>query len=146
LVNSLAGDTHAATQGIREDDAKGRHTTTGRALHRLPAGGWLVDTPGMRELQLTDVKQGIADVFADVVALAAACRFSDCLHESEPGCAIQAAVTSGELEPARVRRWQKLLAEEAYNTETLAERRARGKAFGKMARNAMKDKIARRGG
>lgn len=145
LVNSLTGDTHAATQGIREDDAKGRHTTTGRALHRLPAGGWLVDTPGMRELQLTDVKQGIADVFADVVALAAACRFSDCLHESEPGCAIQAAVTSGELEPARLRRWQKLLAEEAYNTETLAERRARGKAFGKMARNAMREKIARRG-
>jgi len=146
LVNSLTGNTHAATQGIREDDDKGRHTTTGRALHRLPAGGWLVDTPGMRELQLTDVKQGIADVFADVVALAAACRFSDCQHESEPGCAVLAAVASGELEPDRVRRWQKLVAEEAYNTETLAERRARSKAFGKMARNAMREKMAKRGG
>jgi len=146
LVNTLTGGAHAATQGIREDDAKGRHTTTGRALHRLPAGGWLVDTPGMRELQLTDVKQGIADVFADVVALVAACRFSNCQHEAEPGCAIQAAVATGEMEPARVRRWQKLLAEEAYNSETLAERRARSKSFGKMARNAMRDKIARRGG
>jgi ribosome biogenesis GTPase len=146
LVNSLAGGAHAATQGIREDDDKGRHTTTGRALHRLPAGGWLVDTPGMRELQLTDMKQGIADVFADVVALAATCRFSDCQHETEPGCAIQAAVAGGELEPARVRRWQKLVAEEAHNTETLAERRARDKAFGRLTRNAMRDKVARRGG
>ena len=100
----------------------------------------------MRELQLIDVKQGIADVFADVVRIAIGCRFSDCQHESEPGCAIQAAVAAGELESVRVRRWQKLLAEEVYNTETLAERRARSKIFGKMARNAMKDKIARRGG
>ncbi|MGE3363440.1 MAG: ribosome small subunit-dependent GTPase A [Rhizobiaceae bacterium] len=146
LVNSLTGEAVATTRGIREDDDKGKHTTTGRALHRLPAGGWLVDTPGMRELQLTDVKQGIADVFADVVALAAACRFSDCQHEREPGCAIQTAVAAGEVEPARVRRWQKLVAEEAYNTETLAQRRARSKAFGKMARNAMKEKIVRRGG
>jgi len=146
LVNALTGEGRAVTQGIREDDDKGRHTTTGRALHRLPAGGWLVDTPGMRELQLTDAKHGIADVFADVVALAASCRFSDCQHGSEPGCAIQAAVASGEMEPARVRRWQKLAAEEAYNTETLAERRARSKAFGKLARNAMRDKAVRRGG
>ncbi len=112
----------------------------------MPAGGWLVDTPGIRELQLTDVKQGIADVFADVVALAAACRFSDCQHESEPGCAVQAAVATGELERTRVRRWQKLVAEEAYNSETLAERRARSKTFGKLARTAMRDKRARRGG
>ena len=76
LVNTLTGTDRIATQGIREDDDKGRHTTSGRALHRLPAGGWLVDTPGMRELQITDVKAGVDEVFADVVALAAECRFS----------------------------------------------------------------------
>lgn len=146
LVNSLSGDARAATQGIRADDDKGRHTTTGRALHRLPAGGWLVDTPGMRELQLTDARDGIDDVFADVVTLAAACRFGDCRHEAEPGCAVQSAINAGELEPARVRRWQKLVAEEAHNSQTLAERRAASKAFGKMARSAIRDKIARRGG
>ena len=82
LVNTLTGTERIATQGVREDDDKGRHTTTGRSLHRLPAGGWLVDTPGMRELQLTDVKAGIDEVFADIVALAPSCRFSDCSHET----------------------------------------------------------------
>jgi ribosome biogenesis GTPase len=145
LVNTLTGHGHIATQGIREDDDTGRHTTTGRALHRLPAGGWLLDTPGMRELQLTDVKLGLDDVFADVVAVAQSCRFSDCRHDTEPGCAIQAAIASGELEAGRVKRWRKLAAEESYNSESLAERRARSRAFGKMTRNAMNEKRARRG-
>ncbi|AZO00050.1 ribosome small subunit-dependent GTPase A [Mesorhizobium sp. M9A.F.Ca.ET.002.03.1.2] len=144
LVNTLTGDGRIATQGIREDDNKGRHTTTSRALHRLPAGGWLLDTPGMRELQLTDLKSGLDDVFADVVAVAQGCRFSDCRHQAEPGCAIQAAIATGELEADRVKRWRKLAAEEAYNSESLADRRARSKAFGKMTRNAMNDKRARR--
>ena len=94
LVNTLTGSDRIATQGIREDDDKGRHTTSGRALHRLPAGGWLVDTPGIRELQITDVKAGVDEVFADVVALAAECRFTDCRHETEPGCAVRAAIES----------------------------------------------------
>ena len=145
LVNTLTGDNRISTQGIREDDAKGRHTTTGRALHRLPAGGWLVDTPGMRELQLTDVSAGLDKVFADVVAIAKSCRFSDCRHETEPGCAIQVAIAAGELEAGRVKRWRKLAAEEVYNNETLAERHARSRAFGKMAKNAMADKRFRRG-
>lgn len=146
LVNSLTGDQHIATQGIREDDDKGRHTTTGRALHRLPAGGWLMDTPGMRELGLTDAADGIASVFADVVSIAARCRFSDCGHDSEPDCAVRMAVESGELDAGRVRRWQKLAAEEARNSETLFERHARSRTFGKMARRAMREKLARRGG
>jgi ribosome biogenesis GTPase len=144
LVNTLTGE-RLETQGIREDDAKGRHTTTGRALHRLPAGGWLMDTPGMRELQLTDVGAGLDEVFADVVSIARNCRFSDCRHETEPGCAIQAAIGSGELEAARIKRWRKLAAEEAFNSESLAERHARARAFGKMARSAMVEKRARRG-
>lgn len=140
LINTLTDVDRIATRGIREDDDKGRHTTTGRALHHLPAGGWLLDTPGMRELQLTDVRSGLEDVFADVIALARTCRFSDCRHETEPGCAVLAAVESGTLDAGRLKRWQKLAAEEAYNTESLAERRARDRAFGKMVRRVMRDK------
>jgi ribosome biogenesis GTPase len=144
LINSLTGDSTIITQDIREDDDKGRHTTTGRALHRLPAGGWLIDTPGMRELALTDAADGIASVFADIVAIAGRCRFGDCRHETEPGCAIAAAVQAGELDAARVKRWRKLAAEEAHNNESLSERRARDRAFGKMARRAMEEKQGRR--
>lgn len=139
LANTLLGANQIATQDIREDDAKGRHTTTGRALHRLPAGGWLLDTPGMRELQLTDAKAGIEDVFADIVELARTCRFSDCGHASEPGCALVAAMDAGTLDPARVKRWRKLAAEDAYNSESLVERRARSKAFGKMAKQVIRE-------
>jgi ribosome biogenesis GTPase / thiamine phosphate phosphatase len=145
LVNTLTGSDRIATQGIREDDDKGRHTTSGRALHRLPAGGWLVDTQGIRELQIIDVKAGVDEVFADVVALSAECRFADCRHETEPGCAVRAAIEAGSLEAGRLERWRKLAAEEAHNTISLAERRSRDRAFGKMARRAMKDKKSRRG-
>jgi ribosome biogenesis GTPase len=146
LINTLSGTAQIATQGIREDDDKGRHTTSGRALHRLPAGGWLVDTPGMRELQLADARSGVEDIFADIVELAAHCRFGDCRHDREPGCAVRSSVESGAVDAARVRRWQKLAAEEARNTESLAERRARDRAFGKLTRNAMRGKLWRRGG
>ena len=140
LINTLTGITHIVTQGIREDDAKGRHTTTGHVLHRLPAGGWLLDTPGMRELQLTDVRSGLDEVFADIVTLAESCRFNGCQHETEPDCAVQEAISSGSLDADRLKRWRKLVAEEAYNTESLAERRSRDKAFGKMVKRVMKDK------
>ena len=140
LINSLTGGARIATRGVREDDAKGRHTTSGRALHRLPAGGWLLDTPGMRELQLTDVRSGLDDVFSDIVALAESCRFNGCRHETEPDCAVKAAVSSGTLDADRLKRWRKLVAEDAYNTESLAERRSRDKAFGKMVKRVLKDK------
>ncbi len=149
LINTLTehtqtGRTHIArpipTQGIREDDAKGRHTTTGRALHPMASGGWLIDTPGMRELQLTDVGDGLDEVFADIVELARSCRFSTCRHDTEPGCAVTAAIETGTLDPGRLKRWRKLIAEEAYNTASLAERRSRDKAFGKMVKRVMKDK------
>ncbi len=143
LINTLTGKPDIGTQAIRVDDDKGRHTTTGRALHPLPAGGWLIDTPGMRELQLADAATGLDGVFADIVALAQACRFSDCRHESEPGCAIRAGLDQGTLEADRVRRWRKLVAEEAYNNESLAERRARDRAFGRMAKGIIKAKQRR---
>lgn len=140
LINTLTGRGEIATQGIREDDAKGRHTTTGRSLHRLPSGGWLIDTPGIRELQLTDVQSGLDEVFSDIVELAQSCRFSTCQHDTEPGCAVTAAIEAGALDERRLKRWEKLIAEEAHNNASLAERRSRDKAFGKMVKRVIKDK------
>ncbi|MCW5695390.1 MAG: ribosome small subunit-dependent GTPase A [Bauldia sp.] len=145
LVNTLLAAEAQATGGIREGDSHGRHTTTGRSLLRLPAGGWLLDTPGMRELQLTDVGDGIDQVFDDVVRLAARCRFADCRHETEPGCAVQAAIAAGDLEPGRLKRYRKLEAEDRRNTETLAESRARFRRFGRLTRSALQDKRLRSG-
>lgn len=139
LINTLTGD-HQLTKAVREDDQRGRHTTTSRSMHRLPGGGWLVDTPGMRELQLVDVGGALDDVFAEVVALAGECRFSDCSHETEPACAVQAAITAGTLDAERLRRYRKLLSEDRRNTETIAERRSRDKNFGKMVKSVMADK------
>ena len=139
LVAALTG-AEIATAGIREDDAKGRHTPTHRQLHLIPGGCAVLDTPGMRELQLTDAAEGLGDVFNDLPQLATQCRFADCQHETEPGCAVLHALETGALDPARLRRWRKLMAEDAHNTATLAERRSRSKAFGKMYRRIQKEK------
>jgi ribosome biogenesis GTPase len=138
LVNTLKGSDSIATQAVREDDGKGRHTTTVREMHRLAGGadardveggGWLVDTPGMRELQMSEVASGVTEVFDDVTAVALECRFANCTHADEPGCAIRAAMTEGTLDPARVERWRKLVEEDALNSGAAAARRSRrGKA------------------
>ena len=143
LVNTLIGASVQATAAIREDDAHGRHTTSGRSLHRLAAGGWLLDTPGMRELQLADVGAGIEEVFADIVALGRECRFADCRHEGEPGCAVRAAIDDGRLDADRLKRFRKLANEERRNSEDLWQRRARERGFGRMAREVLKDKKTR---
>jgi len=144
LVNSLSGHALQETQGIREDDARGRHTTTGRSLHRLASGAWLMDTPGMRELQLIDAADGLDEVFEDVSQLMTACRFSDCTHANEPGCAVQAALTSGDLDSERLKRYQKLQREERHNSESIADSRARSRKFGKMAKSVFAHKLKRR--
>jgi ribosome biogenesis GTPase len=136
LQNALTG-VQAATQDIREDDAKGRHTTTARALRRTLAGGCLIDTPGIRELGLVDASEGVTEVFSDVADLALACRFRDCTHDREPGCAVQAAIAAGVLEADRLRRYQKLEREDRVHTEALHERHARARSFGKMAKQGM---------
>ncbi len=145
LVNTLTG-AHQDTFAVRDDDQRGRHTTTSRSMHRLPQGGWLIDTPGMRELQLVDVGDALDDVFAEVAALAKKCRFSNCEHETEPGCAVQAAISDGALDADRLRRYRKLLSEDRRNSETLAERRSRDKQFGKMVKSVMSDKRKEKGG
>ncbi|MFC3615365.1 ribosome small subunit-dependent GTPase A [Lutimaribacter marinistellae] len=144
LTNALLESQSIETQAIREDDAKGRHTTTRRELHAIPNGCLILDTPGMRELQLTDAADGINDLFADIQELAAGCRFNDCQHETEPGCAVLKAVEQGALNALRLGRWRKLLAEDAFNSASLAERRSRDKAFGKMVRGVKKLKDVRR--
>ena len=143
LTNALLDAAVIETQGIREDDAKGRHTTTKRQLHMIPNGCLVLDTPGMRELQLADAASGIGDVFADLHALAAQCQFNDCGHETEPGCAVQKAIATGDIDEARLGRWRKLTAEDAYNSASLHERRVKDKAFGKMVRGVMKEKRRR---
>jgi ribosome biogenesis GTPase len=143
IVNTLTGHAIQATGAIRADDDKGRHVTSGRSLHRLAAGGWLLDTPGMRELQLTDAEAGIDDVFADIVDIARGCRFGDCRHEGEPGCAVLKAIDDGGLDPERLKRYRKLAAEEARNAEALHERRARERGFGRMVKDVVRAKRAR---
>ncbi|SOE15120.1 ribosome biogenesis GTPase [Hoeflea halophila] len=140
LTNSLSVGEVAATQAIREDDAKGRHTTSHRQLHILPNGCAVLDTPGVRELQLTDAEEGVAEVFSDLDELSLECRFNDCKHISEPGCAVLAALERGDIDAARLARWRKLVAEDQHNTASLAQRRSKDKAFGKMVRQAKKHK------
>lgn len=132
LVNTLTGKQLLETGGIREDDSKGRHTTRSRFLTRLENGGLLMDTPGMRELQIADCAEGVATTFADIEELAHQCRFSDCSHQSEPGCAVQKAVDDGELDSRRLKSFFKLLREQAMNGQSLAEKRAAFKATTKM--------------
>jgi ribosome biogenesis GTPase len=114
LVNALAGEDLMATQAIREDDARGRHTTTHRELVLLPSGGMVLDTPGMRELGLWDADAGLEAAFADVADLAQGCRFADCRHDSEPGCAVQAALEAGRLPAGRLASFGKLQRELAH--------------------------------
>ena len=139
LINTLLGRHAQKTHSIRVDDDKGRHTTTGRSLHILPSGGLLLDTPGMRELQLADCEHGIEDTFAEISQLAARCRFSDCRHESEPGCAVHAAIEAGELDKRRLENYRKLMREQAMNSATLAEKRARDRDLGRYYRSVLSE-------
>lgn len=119
LLNTLANESFGNAQPtgpIRESDAKGRHTTTSRSLHAIAGGGWVIDTPGMRTLQLSDVAAGLNTLFAEIVDLASRCRFRDCTHDHEPGCAVRAATANGTLDPARLARWRKLTEENLTNS------------------------------
>jgi ribosome biogenesis GTPase len=144
LVNGLLGDSVQSTGSIREKDSKGRHVTTARSLHPMKGGGLLLDTPGLRELQLTDCDDGVNTTFAEITSLAKRCRFTDCGHGNEPGCAVQDAISRGELNPRRLSNYRKLMREQAFNSATLAEKRARDKRFGKMIKSILSEKNARR--
>ncbi len=138
LLNSLAQATVADTGEIREDDAKGRHTTRHRSLHRLPSGALLLDSPGMRELSLNQVPQGLAETFEDIDTLAQGCRFADCSHLNEPGCAVRRAIDAGELPARRLQSWEKLKREAEHNDRTVAARRANDRNLSKHYRQVLR--------
>jgi len=144
IVNTLQDDAQQATQAVRDHDARGRHTTTGRSMHLLPSGAWLVDSPGMRELQIVNVETGVKEVFADILDIAALCKFSNCTHENEPHCAIKAAIADGTLDAARLKRFTKLQREESRNSVSLAEAHARSQKFGRMAKQIFANKLKQR--
>lgn len=139
------GARRIATQAIREDDSKGRHTTTARYLHRLSAGGILIDTPGMRELQLADCEDGVDDVFDEIVALSEQCRFRDCNHEGEPGCAVARAIENGDLDARRLKNYRKLQSEQARNAQSLHQRREASRKQGKFYKTILASKRERFG-
>jgi len=143
LINTLLGKGRQATREVRVGDGRGRHTTVARELVRLPGGGLLIDTPGLRALALTGSEEGIASVFPEIEALAETCRYRDCTHEAEPGCAVQAAVEAGELDAARLASYHKLMRETqvvAMKTDPRlqAERDRKWKTIHKAAREFYK--------
>ena len=145
LINALLGEEVMATGSVREDDSRGRHMTTHRQLIELANGASLIDTPGMRELQLTGDDEGLSAAFEDVEALIGQCRFGDCGHGNEPGCAIRVALESGELDAARFRSYEKLQRELAYVQRRQGEsydykERQRTKALGKYYKRTQNEK------
>ena len=141
LVNRLAGNEEIKTAETRSKDERGRHTTTHRQLFILPGGGILLDTPGMREMQFWDSEQGLAKTFEEIETLAPSCKFKDCAHDSEPGCAVKDAVKAGTLAAERLDSWRKLRLEAAAEAKRrepalLAAEKKRQKA----AKNALEYK------
>ena len=150
LVNALAGEDLQRVEEIRARDERGQHTTTARHMLQLPSGALWVDTPGMREFGLWDASEGVSEVFDDIERLTTRCRFSDCEHRTEPGCAIEAAVACGDLEPERVRAWEKLQRELAFlhrkqDHRARLEQKQANKRFGRMIRATTKAMKKRKG-
>ena len=140
LVNTLSDRSVQETASVRDGDAKGRHSTTGRSLHLLPGGGLLLDSPGLRELQLSDCEDGVATLFEEIETVARDCRFGDCRHLGEMGCAVAQAAERGALDPRRLDNYLKLRAEQERTEETLVETRRRENNFGKLYKRAKTQK------
>ncbi|MFA5104512.1 MAG: ribosome small subunit-dependent GTPase A [Candidatus Margulisiibacteriota bacterium] len=138
LINALLGSELMATKEISIHTKKGRHATTHRELFVLKNGGMMIDNPGMREIGLADADSGLHDVFSDIEKLSSGCRFMDCTHEHEPGCAVLAAVESGELSREKYDSYLKLKKETAFFAMTEIEKRQKDKGFGKMVNSVMK--------
>ncbi len=136
LVNNL-GASNQKTGAIRKDDSKGRHTTTHRSLLPLKDGAILLDSPGIRELQIADCEVGLTVLFADIERLSQNCKFNDCRHDGEPKCAVEVAIQKGTLDTRRLKNFNKLMAEQRHNAATLVERRKADKDFGKLSKSAI---------
>ncbi|MCL2057191.1 MAG: ribosome small subunit-dependent GTPase A [Oscillospiraceae bacterium] len=147
LLNALIGRDVMEVSAVREDDSRGRHTTTHRQLFMLPSGAAVIDTPGMRSLGLFDAQEGLSETFADIDALLGTCKFSDCKHENEPGCAVRAAIEGGALSPKRWLSYQKLRHEAGYaesKAEFMRGKQARNKEIAMWSRRRKKDGGIRR--
>jgi ribosome biogenesis GTPase len=138
LINSLLDCHKQKTSKVREKDSKGKHTTTKRQMIFLENGAMIIDTPGVREFGSIDVEQGINDTFEDIYSLSLECRFSDCTHTKEKGCAVINALDKGILTEDRYQSYLKLLKESAYNKMSYYEKRHADKAFGKMVKEVKK--------
>ena len=136
LINALLGEELQLTAAVRPDDDRGRHTTTSRQLISVPGGGVLIDTPGMRELHLWDASDGLETAFADIEQLARNCKFRDCRHESEPGCAVREAVAVNELEEDRLESYHKLGREQLFleSKQDAALRSTRNQTFRRLSK------------
>lgn len=135
LINTLAGHELMATAAIRESDGRGRHTTTHRQMFALDNGAMVIDTPGIRELGVWAVNDGLEDSFEEIIQLAAGCRFSDCRHEGEPGCAVCAAIEAGNLSKERLRSYQKLQKEALHSRKREAMRQKKSNAYKNSCKN-----------
>jgi ribosome biogenesis GTPase len=146
IANALVGEDVLRTREVRESDSRGRHTTTGRQLVMLPGGGILIDTPGMRELQLWDTGEAVAGAFSDVESIGEGCRFRDCRHAGEPGCAVVAAVASGMLPEERLESFRKLQGEQDHQAAQQDERaRIEVKRMGKIGAKALRSRLKDKG-
>jgi ribosome biogenesis GTPase len=142
IVNALLGTDEVATGDVRERDSKGRHTTTSRELHLLPSGGVLIDTPGIRAVGLVTEPEAVAETFSDVDEVAELCRFSDCQHDGQPGCALADALAAGELSAERVEAWRHLHAEadDASRRVSESEQRRQERQSGRSPKDAPRRK------
>jgi len=136
LVNTLTASTVQDTGAIREGDSRGRHTTVGRSLHVLPGGGLLLDSPGMRELKLSEGEDGVATLFEEVEAFAARCRFSNCQHRGEADCGVAEAIKRGELDPRRLANYFRLRDEQDRTAEAIEEKNRRDRRLGTSKKRA----------
>ncbi len=143
LLNSIIGREQFETQTVSKKQSKGRHTTTSRELVQLENGALLIDTPGMRELGSMSIDVGIDSTFSEIIEMAELCQFRDCAHTNEKGCAILAAIKSGELDEQRYENYVKMKNESAFHDMSYSEKRKKDKEFGKMVKSVMKSKKKR---
>ncbi|HVO75080.1 MAG TPA: ribosome small subunit-dependent GTPase A, partial [Ignavibacteriaceae bacterium] len=144
LINNLLNEEKLKTLEIRAKDGRGKHATTRRELFLLDNGAIIIDNPGMRELGLISVEPGIEDIFSEFIELSRSCRFNDCTHTVEEGCAVLRALAEGTVSKERYRNFRKMLKESVYNEMTYVERRRRDKKFGKYIHSILKHKKDKR--
>jgi len=144
LINNLIGDAVYVTKEVSRKESKGRHATTSRQLIQLQSGAMIVDTPGMRELGNFSIDTGIDETFSEIIALAEQCRFTNCKHVSEKGCAVLEAVEKGELSPDRYQNYVKMMKESSFQEMSYLEKRKKDKQFGKHCKSVMKHKQSQR--